>query len=193
MLAKNIDIFVKGTVKLFNEDKLPKLQISLETGELMTKVMFQEFKRAIEHPYGYNVQLNHFATFKLRYKHLLSKISDIVDKLKYYRNIRNILLSMSIGSDVDDISPYSKKYSIQNHYEKLLEEEVKLMKEFKVLWQIKNSYMAAYTKTAKYKRLQALGRKKQEQDVIIFLTKEEQMAGKRMTPKTHKVWNLDFD
>lgn len=193
MLAKNADSFVKGAVQLFNEDKLPKLQISLETGELMTQVMFKEFKKAIENPYGFNVQLNQLATFKLRYRHLLSKIGENIDKLRYYRYIYNILISNK-DLQPNDKSPYSKKLTVQQQCEKLLQQELVLLKQTKIYWAIKNSYMDSYTKTAKYKRLQKLARTKWEKDIIIFLTKEEQQKERKtMTPKTHKVWNLDFE
>ena len=193
MLAKNADNFIKGAVDLYNEDKLPTLQITPEIGELMANAMFKEFKKAIENPYGFNIQLNQFANFKFRYRHLLAKIADNIDKLRYYRNIA-YKLSTDETLSPNDKSPYSRKYTVQEQYEKLLEQEYNLVKQTKVCWAIKNAYMESYTKTARYKRLQKLARTKWEKDIIIFLTKEEQQKGRQtMTPKIHKAWNLDFD
>lgn len=192
MFSKSVQIFLKPTVTLYNSDKLPAMQISEELADLMITTMFKEFKRALQNPYGFNIQLNQFAMFKYRYKHLRAHIGDNVDKIRYYRRLQERLKESNLLPN--DISPSNRNFTVQSHYERVEEKIISIMKELKCQWQIKNSYMEIYTKTARYKRLVQLARTKHIDPKNHWATKEKRVSERSYrTEKKHKVWDLDLE
>ena len=202
MIGKSPDIFTDIAVKIYNEDKIPASEINRLLGERMMDIQFQELKKAFQMPYTYKISLEKFVVFNIRYKHIMARCQDIIDRIRFYRNIQN---KIKESPDLPPaISPFkrgnkNKPVTLQEHYEELEQRIINQMIEFKRWWYLKQMYMNKYTKTAKYKRLQLINklrrqRIREEGEAPNIWTKQN-IIKKRMNylQKRHKVWSSEDD
>ena len=165
MQTKNADIKIKQTLKLYNEDKLPALQIDEVLAERILKTQFLYLKKAMTLPYVTEIRVPRLLTLKMRYRHVRAKLNDLIQEGKEIR-------------------------SSVKEKDKVRLEEVK--QEIRYQWILKEKWMSIYTKTATYARLRALRKLWQERNKDIRL-KEDYVKNKKLTqmPRTNEVFNPD--
>jgi predicted nuclease with TOPRIM domain len=176
MQTKNADIKLKEAMKLYNEDKLPSLQIDEAKADKMLKTQFLYLKKAMTLPYTTEIRVPRLLTLKMRYRHVRAKINDCITEAKELRDKKCY--------NCDDIELERS----QEDTEKLQS----LKKEIKYQWILKEKWMSIYTKTATYARLRKLRAMWQERNKDIRL-KEDYVKNRKLTqmPRTNEVFNID--
>ena len=203
MIGNNPDMFIKKAVEIYNEDKLPALQITNDLGDKMLREMFKQLKYAMDKPYAYKIILTKFATFTVRRNQVHGRIADLLEKVRWYRYRQEKIENSELGPD--EICPFQRGSTInivrtmQEEYEFIEERKALALLEIKRWWALRQIFMRSYTKTAKYKRLVKIRgeqRRKAEEagtNLEAFHWSKEDMINKRLTyfEKRHKVWFME--
>lgn len=207
MIGNNPDIFIKKAVEIYNEDKLPALQITNDLGDKMLAEMFRQLKYAMDKPYAYKIMLTKFTTFTMRRNNCHSKITDLIQRIRWYK-IRQGKIEQS-PLQANEPCPFTRGIQSKNEQPRTMQEEYEHLEEriayctfeIKRWWTLRMIFMKSYTKTAKYRRLVKIRgeqRRKAEAEgtnLEKFHWSKEDMIAKRLTyiEKRHKVWSMEDD
>lgn len=157
MIAKNIDGLIKEVTELYNKDKLPTQTKSATQIESMVKLHFFYMRKYFQQPYSVEFNMEKVARFKLRYRYIRAKINELVKEAKV---IRDGKLSKIIFNRLKN------RYELEG----MVDQEdvlVAIKEEIRYWWILKLKFMDEYTKTSRYKRLQILRKKWQEESAPL--------------------------
>jgi hypothetical protein len=210
MQTRNIDEIVKEVHALYNQDKLPAQQKTEEQIESMIKDHFLYLKKYFQKPYAIEFNMEKVARFKIRYRHVRKEINDLVKDLKAIRDAKRCASSNipnkhciigsadKVADKVADILSHRNRWLEPNEKKSLFDIESDMKAELKYWWILKQKYMDIYTKTGKYKRLQALRKMWQErneagQKVDIRMKEDYKPYIKTQMPTDMAKWNIDTE
>jgi hypothetical protein len=136
----------------------------------MLKVQFLYLKKAMTLPYTTEIRVPRLLTLKMRYRHVRAKINDSVQEAKELK-----IKVLNNSATPEECLKYEQ-----------------LLHEIQYQWILKEKWMAIYTKTATYKRLQALRKMWQDRNKDIRL-KEDYVKDKKLTqmPRTNEVFKIE--
>lgn len=192
MQTRNIDELISEVHVLYNQDKLPLNQKTEEEISRMIKDHFLYMRKFMQQPYNLEFNMEKVARFKIRYRQIRAKINHLIRDLKSMR-------------DKDKVDNEARANFILKQYNKYIPDEEKLNMEqlekklkveLKYWWILKQKFMHQYTKTGKYKRLQALRkmwqeRNKEEGKVDIRMKEDYKPYQKTQMPIDQTTWLID--
>lgn len=191
MQAKPIENLFKEIKDLYNEDKLPLQKKTLPEIELMIKTHFLYMRKYFQKPYSTEFNMEKVARFKIRYRYVRARINDLIKEAKFLRDALNG--KVVLGKRKFSILKNSYDLEGDVEIEDVLEE---IKKEIRYWWILKQKYMAEYTKTSRYKRLQILRKKWQEESAelnhsLIKLKEDYKPYIYTQMPVNTDKWNLN--
>ena len=190
MQTRNIDEIISEVHVLYNQDKLPAQQKTEQEIESMIKDHFLYLKKYFQKPYAIEFNMEKVARFKIRYRHVRKEINDLVKDLKAIRGNKE--------EAIEFILMNRNRWLETNERKDLNGVTEDLKAELKYWWILKQKYMDIYTKTGKYKRLQALRKMWQErneagQKVDIRMKEDYKPYIKTQMPTDMSKWDIDTE
>jgi len=202
MQTRNIDEIISEVHVLYNQDKLPAQQKTEQEIESMIKDHFLYLKKYFQKPYAIEFNMEKVARFKIRYRHVRKEINDLIKDLKVIREYSkcngkdNCFLYLK--DKIALILFLANRYKSEGDYSNIFDLEKEMKLELKYWWILKQKYMDIYTKTGKYKRLQALRKMWQErneagQKVDIRMKEDYKPYIKTQMPTDMSKWDIDTE
>jgi hypothetical protein len=203
MLTRDYSTLIKKATKIYNQDKLPALEIDDALAETMARTMFEQLRLFLRRPYHYKMSLPKGVTLVIRYRQIRNELNTLIQTAKACRDEIKRLEGLSSTGEEE---AFSLGYETRNIKEIVLSKTVKLdeLKAEIFYWYcLKTQYMDDYTKTPTYKRLQALRQRWRKRDKTLFF-KEDYIENRitqvgsdkdnvKILVKEHKVKNKKKD
>lgn len=172
MLTRDYSTLIKKATKIYNQDKLPALEIDDALADTMARTMFEQLRVFLKRPYHYKMSLPKGVTLVIRYRQIRNELNMLIQSAKA---CRDEIKRLEAVHDTGEEEAFSLGYETRNIREIILSKIVKLNElkaEIFYWWCLKVQYMDDYTKTPTYKRLQALRVRWRNRDKTLFFKED---------------------